>query len=181
MANSLSGDIHSATTWSIVLSVLMILTGIFALFVPSMTGVAVTLVLGWLLIISGVLHFGFAWRAGRPRAILWEILIGVLYGAIGTYLLARPVAGLAALTVALALYLTFEGVLEFALSFVLRPLEGSGWLLFDGIVTLVLAALIWSSWPASSIWAIGTIVGVRMAFSGMSRLLLSTAVRRIVA
>jgi len=180
MANSLSDDIHSATTWSIVLSVLMILAGISALFIPSITGVAVTLVFGWLLIISGLLHLGFAWRGGRPGAVLWEILIAALYGAIGVYLLSRPVLGLATLTLALAIYLTFEGALESVLSFMLRPMAGSGWLLFDGLVTLLLAALIWSGWPASSTWAIGTIVGVSMFLSGMTRLMLSMDVRRIV-
>jgi uncharacterized membrane protein HdeD (DUF308 family) len=54
-------------------------------------------------------------------------------------------------------------------------------LLFDGIVTLVLAAMIGSAWPISSVWAIGTIVGVSMLFSGITRLMLSVAVRRIVA
>jgi uncharacterized membrane protein HdeD (DUF308 family) len=73
------------------------------------------------------------------------------------------------------------GVLEFVLSFQLRPLPGSGWLLFDGIVTLVLAAMIGSAWPISSVWAIGTLVGVSMFFSGITRLMLSVAVRRIVA
>ena len=92
-----------------------------------------------------------------------------------------PGAGLASLTLALAFYLVFEGVLEFVLSFQLRPLPGSGWLLFDGIVTLLLAAMIGSAWPISSVWAIGTLVGVSMFFSGITRLMLSVAARRIVA
>jgi uncharacterized membrane protein HdeD (DUF308 family) len=54
-------------------------------------------------------------------------------------------------------------------------------LLVDGIVTLVLAAMIASAWPVSSVWAIGTLVGVSMFFSGITRLMLATAVRRIVA
>ncbi len=191
MANSITGDIrkgnwitggiHKATTWSIVLSVLMIAAGVLAIFSPAVAGVAVTVFFGWLLIFSGILHLAFAWQAGRPSAVVWEILIGMLYGGIGFYLLARPVAGLESLTLALAIYLVIEGVLELVLSFQLRPLAGSGWLLFDGIVTLVLAVMIWSASPLSSVWAIGTLVGVSMLFSGMTRLMLSVAVRRIVA
>jgi uncharacterized membrane protein HdeD (DUF308 family) len=75
----------------------------------------------------------------------------------------------------------FEGVLEFVLSVQLRPLPGSGWLLVDGIVTLLLAVMIGIGWPISSVWAIGTLVGVSMFFSGITRLMLSAAVRRIVA
>jgi uncharacterized membrane protein HdeD (DUF308 family) len=181
MANSIAGDIHKATTWSIVLSVLMIAAGVLAIFTPAITGVAVTVFFGWLLVFSGILHFAFAWRAGRASAVIWEILLGTLYGGIGFYLLARPVAGLASLTLALAIYLVIEGVLEFILSFQLRPAPGSGWLLFDGIVTLVLAAMIGSAWPISSVWAVGTLVGVSMFFSGITRLMLSVAVRRTVA
>jgi uncharacterized membrane protein HdeD (DUF308 family) len=179
MTNAITGDIHKATTWSIVLSVLMIAAGVLAIFSPAIAGVAVTVFFGWLLIFSGILHLAYAWQPGR--AVVSEILLGILYGGIGFYLLARPVAGLESLTLALAFYLVLEGVLELVLSFQLRPLPGSGWLLFDGIVTLVLAAMIGSAWPISSVWAIGTLVGVSMFLSGITRLMLSVAVRRIVA
>jgi uncharacterized membrane protein HdeD (DUF308 family) len=181
MANSITGDIHKASTWSIVLSVLMIAAGVLAILVPSIAGVTVTIFVGWLLVFSGFLHLAFAWRAGRAGAVVWEILVAILYGGIGFYLLARPVAGLESLTLALAIYLLIEGVLEFVLAFKVRPAPGSGWLLFDGIVTLVLAAMIGSAWPTSSVWAVGLLVGVSMFFSGITRLMLSVAVRRIAA
>ena len=180
MANSMTADVHKATTWSIVLSVLMIAAGVLAICVPVIAGVTVTAIVGWLLVFSGLLHLAFAWRAGRAGAVLWEILLGIVYGAIGFYLLASPVAGLASLTLAIAIYLLIEGALEFVLSFQLRPAPGSGWLLVDGIITLVLAVMIWSTWPSSALWIVGTLVGISMFFSGITRLMLSMAVRRIV-
>ena len=181
MANSITTDVHRATTWSIVLSVLMIAAGVLAICVPVVAGVAVTALVGWLLVFSGLLHLAFAWRGGRAGSILWEILLGLVYGATGVYLLASPVAGLASLTLAIAAYLLIEGVLEFVLSFQLRPVPGSWWLLFDGIITLVLAVMIWTTWPSSALWVVGTLVGISMFFSGITRLMLSMAVRRIVA
>ena len=181
MANSITGDVHKATMWSIVLSVLMIAAGVAAIGVPVIAGVTVTAIIGWLLVFSGLLHVAFAWRARRAGAVLWEVLLGMVYGAIGFYLLASPVAGLASLTLAIAIYLLIEGVLEFVLSFQLRPAPGSGWLLVDGVITLVLAVLIWSTWPSSALWVVGTLVGISMFFSGITRLMLSMAVRRIVA
>jgi len=181
MSNSPFRDVHRAATWSVVLSASMIFAGILALFVPTMTGVAVTLVIGWLLIISGVLHLGFAWRASGPGGVVWEILLAVLYGVIGFYLLAHPVLGLEAITIALAMYFVCEGALEFVLAFVLRPLPGSGWLVLDGIVTLLLAVLIWRGWPTSSTWVVGTLVGISIFFSGLTRLMFSVAVRRMAA
>jgi len=181
MANSMTADVHKATTWSIVLSVMMIAAGVLAICVPVIAGVTATLIVGWLLIFSGLLHLAFAFRAGRAGAVLWEILLGIVYGAIGFYLLASPGAGLASLTLAIAIYLLIEGVLEFVLSFQLRPAPGSGWLLVDGIITLVLAVMIWSTWPSSAVWVVGTLVGISMFFSGITRLMVSMAVRRIVA
>jgi uncharacterized membrane protein HdeD (DUF308 family) len=181
MTNAFTGDVQKVTTWSIVLSVLMIAAGVLAIFSPAIAGVAVTVFFGWLLIVSGILHLALAWQAGRPGAVVWEVLVGILYGGVGLYLLTRPVTGLASLTMALVVYLVLEAVLEFILSFQLRPAPGSGWLLFDGIVTLALAVMIGSAWPVSASWAIGTLVGVSMFFSGVTRLMLSIAVRRSVA
>jgi len=181
MATSLTEDIRTSATWSIVLSVLMMATGVIALLVPAITGVTVTLFIGWLLIFSGILHLGYAWRASGASAVIWEILVAVVYGVAGVYLLANPVMGLAALTLALVMYLVLESALEFVLGFSLRSVAGSGWFVFDGIVTLVLAVLIARGFPASSMWAIGTLVGISMFFSGLTRLMLSAVVRRVTA
>jgi len=181
MANALTAGVQRATTWSVALSVLMIVAGVLAIMLPMMAGIAVTAIVGWLLIFSGALHLAFAWRGGHASAVVWELLLGVAYGVIGFYVLANPVAGLASLTIAVAIYLFVEGVLEFILSFQLRPAPGAGWLLVDGIITLVLAVMIWRTWPSSTAWVVGTLVGISMLFSGITRLMLSLAVRRLVA
>src|SRR5262249_15100118 len=98
MANAMTSDVRRATTWSVVLSGLMIAAGVVAICVPQIAGVAVTAIVAWLLVFSGLLHVAFAWRAGRAGAVVWEILLGIVYGAIGFYLLANPVAGLESLT-----------------------------------------------------------------------------------
>jgi uncharacterized membrane protein HdeD (DUF308 family) len=113
--------------------------------------------------------------------VLWEILLGVIYGAVGIYLLASPVRGLLSLTLAVATYLFVEGVLEFVLSFELRRAPGAVWLLVDGIVTLGLAVLIWTTWPSSGMWVVGTLAGISMLFSGITRLMFSMALRRITS
>src|SRR5512144_3103153 len=105
MGTTITREIRESTTWSIVLSVLMMVSGVLAILIPPIAGLTVTVVFGWLLIFTGVLHLGFAWRGDRAASILVEILLAVLYGAIGLYMLARPVAGLASLTLAIAVYL----------------------------------------------------------------------------
>jgi uncharacterized membrane protein HdeD (DUF308 family) len=167
--------------WSIALSVLMILTGVLAIMIPPVAGIAVLIVVAWLLMFSGAAHLVFAWHTRTAGGMVWELLLGILYILVGVYALLNPVAGLASLTLVLAIYLFMEAVLELILSFRLRPLAGSNWLLIDGIITLILAVLIWRSWPSSSEWVIGTLVGISMLFSGAARLSLSLAARRAVA
>src|ERR1700756_2630270 len=114
--------------WSIALSVLMIVAGILAIVVPPIAGIAVTIFFGWLLIFSGIVHLVFAWQTRSTGSMIWELLIGVVYGAVGVYLLMNPVVGLVALTLGLAIYLLAEAILEFVLAVRLRPMPGSGWL-----------------------------------------------------
>ena len=177
---SVAGFVKKSVGWSIALSVLMIVAGILAIASPLAAGLAVNIIVAWLLVFSGAVHLVFAWYRPSTGGLIWEVLVGILYVFIGGYLLMHPVTGLASLTIALAMYLFLEAILEFVLGFTLRPLPGSGWLLVDGIVTLILAVMIWRTWPSSTGWVIGTLVGISMLFSGTSRLMLSLAARSVV-
>ncbi len=179
-ASSVGSIAKESVAWSIGLSVLMILAGALAILIPPAAEIAVLALVAWLLMLSGIAHLVFAWHTRTAGGVLWEVLVGVLYMFIGLYALFHPAAGLAALTLALAAYLVAEGALEFVLWFQLRPMFGSIWLLFDGIITLILAVLIWTSWPSSAEWAIGTLLGVSMLFRGAARLSLSLAARRVI-
>lgn len=156
----------------------MIVAGFLAITLPQAAGLAANIFVGWMLVFSGGMHFVYAWQSRHSRAAIWEVLLGLLYLGIGGYLLINPIRGLVTLTLALAFYLWIEGVLEFILSYWLRTMPGSGWILFDGIVSVILAFLIWRTWPASTEWAIGTLVGVSMLFSGITRLMFTLAARR---
>jgi len=167
--------------WSIGLSVLMILAGILAIVIPPAAGIAVTVLFGWLLVFSGAAHWVFGWQTRSTGGLVWELLLGAVYIAAGVYLLWNPVVGMASLTLGLAIYLFAESILEFILAARLRPMPGSGWLFVDAVVTLLLAIAIWRTWPMNAGWVLGLIVGFSMLFSGLSRLMLSLAARRLVS
>ncbi len=181
-ATSVRTIANESLGWSIGLSVLMILAGLLAIALPQVAGFTVSILVGWLLILSGVAHLVFGWATRSVGSgLIWELCLGLLYVGIGFYVWLHPLAGLAALTLFLAAYLFVEGVLELIMSFAVRGLAGSWWLLFDGIITLILAILIWRAWPSSSEWVIGTLVGISMLFSGVTRLMISMAARNAVA
>jgi uncharacterized membrane protein HdeD (DUF308 family) len=178
--STLTALVPRAINWSIALSILLIVAGLFAICVPSVSGIAITLVFGWAMVFSGITHFVFAFKTHTTGGLIWELLIGAVYLFTGVYLILHPLDALIALTLILACYLFFEAIVEFIQFFQLRPRHGAVWLLVDGIITLILAVMIWRAWPASSIWVIGTLVGISMIFSGFSRLMLSLAAKRVL-
>ena len=175
------GLVKQATGWSIAISVLMIIAGVLAIALPFAAGIAANLLIGWLLIFGGVAHLVFGWHTRGRGGIVWNILLGILYLWVGIYLLMNPARGLLTLTLALAIYLVVEGVMEAILYFHLRPLPGSGWFLFDAIVTFILGLLVWRTWPLSAEWAIGTLIGISILMTGITRLMISMAVRHVAS
>ena len=181
MDYELTAETDHHAGWSGLWSGLMIAAGIMAIAVPWVAGVAITALVGWLLILSGILHLAFAWRGAHGAAVAWEALLGILYGLTGFYVLLNPIAGLASLTLVVSAYLVFEGLLELVLFFMLRSVAGAVWLFVDALVTLVLAILIAVTWPSSAGWVVGTLVGISMLFSGITRLMLGRATRPLAA
>ncbi len=165
--------------WSIALSVLMIVAGVLAIIVPLASGIAVTILVGWLLALSGAAHLAYSWHTRQGGGLFWGMLLGISYIVVSGYVLLHPLVGLESLTLVLATYLFVASILEFVLSFQLRPLSGSGWFLIDGIISLILAMMIWRTWPSNTLWVVGTLVGINMLCSGFTRLAISLAARRV--
>jgi uncharacterized membrane protein HdeD (DUF308 family) len=171
--------VHKAGTWFIVTAIAFIVLGTLAILEPFVAGLAVTTLVGWLLVIGGIMHIIHTFRAESFGRGVWELLVGLFYLAVGVYFLMHPVMALTALTLTLAIVLFFEAVMELTGWFAIRHVKGSGWLLADAIATTFLAVLIWMGWPSVSVWAIGTLVGIKLMISGFSRLMLGSGARRL--
>jgi uncharacterized membrane protein HdeD (DUF308 family) len=169
---------HKAGIWFIVTAIAFIVLGTMAILAPFVAGVAVATLVGWLLVVGGVMHIVNAFRSGSVMRAVWQSLVGLFYLIVGLYFLAHPVIALGTLTLMLAFVLFFEAIMDMTAWFATRSEEGSGWLLVNTFATAVLAVLIWSQWPSVSVWAIGTLVGIKLMISGFSRLMLGTATRR---
>jgi uncharacterized membrane protein HdeD (DUF308 family) len=159
-----------STAWSFAMGALLLLAGLVSIAVPVFGGIAASIFFGWLLLFSGAAHLGYAWTRRGAGAVLWQILVGIAYLVAALYLFFVPVAGLVALTLVLVFYIGVEGILELVIFSALRPLPGSVWFLVDGLVSLLLAGLIFAHWPSSSLWALGTLVGISLVFSGIARM-----------
>jgi uncharacterized membrane protein HdeD (DUF308 family) len=169
------------TGWGIFWAILFIVAGLVAVMLPFEAGVSIAIVISSLIIVAGVFHLIFAVVAGSFGGYLWRTLIGILYVAGGIYLIMHPALALASFTIVLGVVFLVEGVLQIIAFFGIRALPGAGWMLFDGIVTVLLAALILFHWPSSAIWALSTIVGINLLISGTTRLMYLLAHRRRLA
>ena len=175
---SLGEVFKEATGISIGWGVIMIVLGFLAVFLPYQTGIGVSVVIGSIIVVSGLAYLAFALAARGAGSFLWRLLIGIVYVVGGGYVALHPALALESLTLVVAVIFFLEGVLEIVAFFQLRTVAGSGWLLFDAIVTLLLAFVIWHPWPSSSTWAIGTLVGINLIVSGVTRLMYSVTARK---
>ena len=170
--------VRHASTVSILWGVLLIVFGTVAIGSPFLAAVAVNVVVAWLIVLAGAVHLMLAFHAHGAGSMIWKLLVGIAYLFFGAYLIMHPVLGVVSLTLILASLFLIEGILDIVLFFKIRPTQRSTWVLVDGIITLLLGLMIYTQWPSSSAWAIGTLVGISMIFSGVARVMMSLAVRK---
>ena len=144
--------------WLIALGVIEIIIGILALGSPLMVGIAISWLIGLMLVAVGITRLIEAFKAGSFGAGVLGFLSGLLAVVLGGYVTLRPGIVLATLTLVLAIYLFVDGLQRLMLGFKIKPEQGWGWMVFGGIASIILGLLIWRRWPLSGVWAIGTLV-----------------------
>ena len=163
----------------IFLGVLTVIFGILAIAAPFVTGIAVAMFVGFLLIFTGIARTVHAVKSQQWGTGIWGTVIGLLGVAAGLLMVFRPVVGLAWLALLLAVYFLVDGISEIIAAFKIKPDPGWGWELFNGIVALLLGIMIWRQWPVSGAWAIGVLVGIHILMSGWTMIILGTGARRV--
>ncbi|MFZ0859722.1 MAG: DUF308 domain-containing protein [Candidatus Sulfotelmatobacter sp.] len=181
MAQNSSNLVRRASTLTILWGVSLICLGMFAVASPLIAAVAVNALIAWLIILAGVVHLVVAFHSREAGSVIWRLLVGLAYICFGGYVIARPALGVVSLTLLLASLFLVEGIFNIVLFFRAPTTLRSSWFLVDGIVTLLLGLMIYMQWPSSSAWAIGTLVGVSLIFSGVTRVMVSLTVRKATA
>jgi uncharacterized membrane protein HdeD (DUF308 family) len=161
------------------LGVLTVIFGVVAIGSPLITGVAVAVFVGFLLLASGVARIVHTLKSKQWGTGFWGTVIGVLGVAAGLLMIFRPLVGLVTMTMLLAIYFLVDGVSEIIAAFKIKPGQGWGWVLFNGIIAVLLGLMIWRQWPVSGAWAIGLLVGIHILMTGWSMIILGTGARRV--
>jgi uncharacterized membrane protein HdeD (DUF308 family) len=174
----ISAAIHAHWKLFLVEGIVMMVLGLLAIAEPEIASIAITIFIGWLFLIGGIFRTISLLQHRDVPGFGWALATALLAVALGIVLLIRPITGVLSLTIALIAFFVLEGISAILLAIEhRRHLPSWGWILFSGIIDLVLAFLIWDGWPSSADWAIGLLVGINMVFVGLSLIMTAMAAR----
>jgi uncharacterized membrane protein HdeD (DUF308 family) len=162
----------------LVLGIVMVVLGTIALFITPAATLGTVLVLGWLLVVSGIMEIIQTFRVRQWGGIFLHLVGGVLGILVGLLVVTHPVAGALAWTLLFASFFTVIGVFRLVAAIRLK-FPNWGWAAFDGAVTLLLGILLWADWPWSGFWFLGFAVGVSLLLRGWSYVMFAIAVRTL--
>ncbi|MGC1388827.1 MAG: HdeD family acid-resistance protein [Steroidobacteraceae bacterium] len=156
--------------WGLFLSegIILVILGFIALVLPAMATFAVEIVIGWVVLLSGIVGLISTFRMRSGPGFWWSLFSAALGIAAGIVLLVWPLSGVFSLTLILTVFLLFEGVASIMLALHHRRSGSGHWgmLLASGIIDLALAAFIFLGLPGTAVWILGLVVGVNMLFGG---------------
>jgi uncharacterized membrane protein HdeD (DUF308 family) len=144
--------------------------GALAIFLTPFATIAVTIILGWIFLVSGIVGLITTFGARRAPGFWWALLSALIAISAGIILFVEPITGALSLTLVLIAFFVVEGIasIMYALEH-RRELSGRWeWMLISGIVDLLLAGIIFAGFPGTAAWALGLLVGINMIFGGVA-------------
>jgi uncharacterized membrane protein HdeD (DUF308 family) len=178
MRDAMRETVRRYSLWYLVQGILMVIIGVLALISPWMASVAIVRLLGWFLIISGILQ-GIGLIGARQVPYFWlELISAALAIVIGLLLLRHTDAGLLFFSVLLIVYFMIEGIVKVIFSLTIRPFANWGWILASGLVGIALAVYLWGNLSTVSEWMLGFLLGILLVVEGAALASLAWRVRR---
>lgn len=179
MREAMRETVKKYSLWYLLQGVLLIVAGVLALVYPIVASVAIIALLGWILIVTGVLQ-GISLIGARDVPHYWLSLISaVLAIVIGLLLLRQPDSGLLIMTVLLIVYFMVEGISKVIFALTIKPFPNWGWVLASGLVGILLAVYLWANMPVSSEWVLGVLLGILLVSEGVALAYLAWKVREL--
>jgi uncharacterized membrane protein HdeD (DUF308 family) len=173
-----AGELRRSWGWYLALGIVLIVLGTIAIGSTFVMTIASVFFFGWLLIIGGAMEVIHAFWHKRWAGFFLDLLTGILYVVAGWMMVSNPQESALLLTLVIAMFLVFEGVFRIVAALAARYPHW-GWVMFNGVISLILGIMIWRQWPYSGLWVIGLFVGIEMLLNGWSLVMLSLASRNL--
>jgi uncharacterized membrane protein HdeD (DUF308 family) len=181
--SSVANALHAHWQFFLAEGVILVILGCLAVVVPQIATIAAEVLVGWLILLSGIVGLVATLRMRSAPGFWWSLLSALLGIVAGAVLLRWPLSGALSLTLILTAFLVAEGIASifFALEHK-RELSGRwGMMLVSGIVDLVLAGMIFVGLPGTAVWAIGLLIGINMVFGGSALIAMALHARGAAA
>ncbi|HAS63438.1 MAG TPA: hypothetical protein DCS35_13285 [Vibrio sp.] len=166
--------------WFAIVGVLISIAGFGAMSLPVMAGVTITTIVGGLFLFSGLVqaYHTFSIKAWKEKT--WYVLSAILYIFGGLFILFNPFAGLITMTMLMVVVMMFNGATRMIFGFRSRSLPGSNWIIFSGLVSLLIGGYFFTLLedPSFSLSLLGTFVGVSLLIEGISFIFLGLQMKK---
>lgn len=156
---------------------LLVAAGVLAIVFPIFSSLAVIVMVGWLLIVTGVLQAVSLISARRSPNVWLQLISAVLALLIGFLILRDPTQSLVTLTLLVVVFFMIEGVSKLVLALTIRPMQGWLWLLLSGILGMVLSIVLIANAASVAPWFLALLVGVQLIGVGAAIGFLAWTVR----
>jgi len=97
--------------------------------------------------------------------MLANLVLGGLTVVAGGIMVFSPLTGALTIVWLLVFWCFLRGIMQIITSF--QMTVGRGLRLAGGILSVLLAVMIWGGWPSSAIWALGLLVGINLISAGL--------------
>src|SRR5258705_519420 len=181
LQSAVANTLHEHWRLFLTEGVILFILGVLAIVVPPIATIAVEVLIGWLLLMSGIVGLIATFRTRSAPGFWWSLLSAVIGTVAGIVLLAWPLSGPLSLTLILTVFLVLEGVVSILYALEHKRELSGRWsmMLFSGVVDLFLAAIIFAGLPGTAAWAIGLLVGINLVFGGSALIAMALHARNI--
>ncbi|WP_020559881.1 HdeD family acid-resistance protein [Thiofilum flexile] len=178
-AGDLAASITSSWYWYVIAGIVLLIGGFMGIARPMLASLTVEVMTAIFFIVGGILQAIQLFRANRSSSFIWSLLLGVLFIILGIALLKNPLAGLVSLTIVAGSLIGASGIVKIIYAFQLRPLAGWVWMLISGMISLLLAIMIFTNIAVSAAITLGILLSVELISSGIWMLLIGFGFRKV--
>ncbi len=147
--------------------IVLIVLGGLSIWAPEVMGMTVSVVVGLMLVLGGILRSTFAWLSPGWGSMFLRSLVGILTVVAGGYMIFNPSDGSQVLAMVLVFYLFADGITSLVFALRLPPAAGGAWVMLSAITSLLVGILLWRQWPMSGELAIGVLIGIKLIVDGI--------------
>jgi len=180
LQSKMSAAVHEHWRAFLIEGIVLVVLGLAAMIAPLIASLAFTIFLGWMFLVSGAAGLAMTYWARAMPGFWWSLISAALAVGVGIILLTRPAQGVLTLTIVIGAYFLAEGVatIMYALEHRRELSERWSWMLFSGVLDILIAFMIIMGLPGSAEWAIGLLVGINLLFGGVSLIGVALAARK---